>query len=228
MATRIFSRTRISLPEIEGDTYLGSATYLNRPGHVVSEFRYVDQDLRDLEVTETDLRNGRIRNVSSDRVRFNGVRLSSLEFAGCDLRSCHWAGSKASRVVFRDCRLMGLSLSDVGFDHVLFEKCRLDFASFNQIRSTGPLVFSQCTLAEAAFEACDLTDTVFADCRLQGAEFRRGKYQNCDLSGSDLSAVHGVGNLRGAIIGRSQESQLAAALLNELELTYTDDLPGLQ
>ncbi|TQF06914.1 pentapeptide repeat-containing protein [Kitasatospora acidiphila] len=226
MATRTFGRTNVSLPEIDDDMYLGTASNLNRPGHAVSEFRYVDQELRDLEIIETDLRNGRVRRLNADRVSFEGVRLSSVEFADCDMRTWQWVGSKVSRVVFRDCKLMGLSVSDVGFDHVLFEKCRLDLASFRQLRSTGPLVFSQCTLTEATFEACDLTDTVFADCRLHSVEFHRGKYQGCDLSTSDLSTVRGVGNLRGVVVERMQESQLATALLKELELTFTEDLPA--
>lgn len=70
--------------------YLGTAVNLNRPGQAVSEFRYGGQDVRDLEVTETDLRNGRVWNLNADRVIFEGVRLSSVEFVDCDLRSSNW------------------------------------------------------------------------------------------------------------------------------------------
>ncbi|MGW6454341.1 hypothetical protein ACWF94_00160 [Streptomyces sp. NPDC055078] len=46
-----------------------------------------------------------------------------MEFSGSDLASLRFPHSKLSRVVFRDCKLMGATLAEVTLDNVLFENC---------------------------------------------------------------------------------------------------------
>ncbi|WP_416873479.1 pentapeptide repeat-containing protein [Kitasatospora sp. SC0581] len=225
MPTRHYGRTTITLPDLDDDPYLGVIASPPRPGSTVTEFRYTDQDIRDLDLTEADLRNGILHNVSTQRTTIENVRFSSVQITACDLGALHLSGSKASRTLFRGCRLMGSAITGAVLDNVLFENCRLDYATFDRIRASGPLVFDRCVLTEAAFTGCDLTDVVLRDCTLLATAFGTGTYKGLDLSGSDLSAVRGVGNLREAVVSRAQQLQITDALLAELNVTYSEDLP---
>ncbi|MFE7525805.1 pentapeptide repeat-containing protein [Kitasatospora sp. NPDC057542] len=225
MPTRRYGRTTVTLPDLDDDPYLGVINSPPRPGSTVTEFRYTDQDVRDLDLTGTDLRNGILHNVTAQRTTVENVRLSSVQITAGDLGSLQLSGSKASRTLFRDCRLMGAAVTGAVLDNVLFDNCRLDYATFDQVRASGPLVFDQCVLTEATFTGCDLTGVVMHDCVLHATGFGAGTYRDLDLSGSDLSTVRGVGNLRKAVISRAQQHQLTDALLVELNVTYSEDLP---
>ncbi|MFJ9440820.1 hypothetical protein ACIRRH_02985 [Kitasatospora sp. NPDC101235] len=67
MPTRRYGRTTVTLPDLDNDPYLGVITSPPRPGSTVTEFRYTDQDLRDLDLTEADLRNGILHNITAQR-----------------------------------------------------------------------------------------------------------------------------------------------------------------
>ncbi|MFG2914097.1 pentapeptide repeat-containing protein [Kitasatospora sp. NPDC048298] len=225
MPTRRYGRTTVTLPDLADDPYLGVISSPPRPGSTVTEFRYTDQDLRDLDLTEADLRNGILHNVTARRTTIENVRFSSVQITTGDLGSLQLTGTKASRTLIRDCRLMGAAITGTVLDSVLFENCRLDYATFDQVRASGPLVFDRCVLTEATFTGCDLTGVVMRDCTLRATAFEAGSYKNLDLSGSDLSTVRGVGNLREAVISRTQQYQLTDALLAELNVTFSEDLP---
>ncbi|WP_316520658.1 pentapeptide repeat-containing protein [Kitasatospora brasiliensis] len=225
MSIHRYGRTIVTLPDPDDDPYLGVVNSPPRPGSTVTEFRYTDQDMRDLDLTEADLRNGILHNLTAQRTTIENVRFSSVRITASDLGSLQLSGSKASRTLFRDCRLMGATVTGAVWDNVLFENCRLDYATFNQIRASGPLVFDRCVLTEATFTGCDLTGVVMRDCVLRATGFDSGTHKGLDLSGSDLSTIRGVGNLRGVVISRGQEHQLTEALLAELNVTYSEDLP---
>ncbi|WP_189741450.1 pentapeptide repeat-containing protein [Streptomyces nojiriensis] len=77
-------------------------------------------------------------------------------------------------------------------------------------------------LTEATFSDCDLSDVVFTDCTLRHTEFGTGRYRNTDMRENDLSAIRGVANLAKVRIDRGQKSDLAEALVSELDITIGD------
>ena len=225
MEIRTIRRTKVTLPSLdEPGLYLSHVTSLEAGRGRVAEFHYADADLRELDLADTHLMDGRVTGLRAQRTRFDGLRVDSVEFTGCDLSSLHWTHSKTSRVVFRDCKLMGATLEDLTFDNVLFENCKLDYSALTRIRTTGPLIFSMCSLREAAFTAADLGAALIDDCDLRLTEFGGGKYRGLDLRGNDLSRLRGVASLKQVIIDRAQTLQLAEALAAELDVTYGEDL----
>ncbi|MFE2722469.1 pentapeptide repeat-containing protein [Kitasatospora sp. NPDC059327] len=224
METRTFGRVRVTLPGL-ADGYLSNVTSLENSRGTVQDFRYADADLRDLDLAHAQLITGRIGNLRAARVRLEDVRADSVEFDGCDLGSAQWVDSKLSRVVFRNCKIMGANLSGLTLDNVIFESCRLDYSAFEQVRAAGPVAFSRCVLSEATFTGCDLTRAVLEDCTLRAAEFGRGTYKDVDLRGNELSGIRGAANLARVIIDRAQEADLGQALTAELAVTWGDDLP---
>ncbi|MEU1422981.1 pentapeptide repeat-containing protein [Kitasatospora sp. NPDC005751] len=223
MDTRTFGRVRVTLPDL-ADGYLSNVTSLENSRGTVQGFHYADADLRDLDLAHAQLITGRIGSLRAARVRLEDVRADSVEFDGCDLGSAQWADSKLSRVVFRNCKIMGANLAGLTLDNVIFENCKLDYSVFEQVRATGPVVFSRCVFSEAVFTGCDLTGAVLEDCTLRATEFGRGVYKDVDLRGNDLSGVRGVANLARVVIDHAQQVDLGRALTVELAVTWGDDL----
>ncbi|MEU3092476.1 pentapeptide repeat-containing protein [Streptomyces massasporeus] len=208
----------------EPGLYLSNVTSLEGGRGRVAEFQYTDADLRDLDLADTHLMDGRITRLTSQRTRLEKLRIDSVEFAGCDLSSLQWTDSKISRVVFRDCKLMGATLEDVTFDNVLFENCKLDYSTLTRVRATGPVIFSKCSLRETTFASSDLGAALIDDSDLRLTEFGGGKYRGLDLRGNDLSQLRGLASLKQIVIDQAQTLQLAEALTAELDVTFGDDL----
>ncbi|MFB6478971.1 pentapeptide repeat-containing protein [Streptomyces virginiae] len=224
MAIRTFGHTTITLPELdEAGLYLSNVDSLDSSRGTVQDFAYGDVDLRSLDLAETQLVTGRIAGIRAKRAELEQVNLHGVEIGDSELGSAHWTGSKLTRVHFRDCKLMGISLDGLVLDDVLFEGCKLDFATFEKVRVTGPVAFIGCVLTEATFTDCDLSDAVFTDCTLRLAEFGTGRYRNTDLRENDLSAIRGVANLAKVRIDPGQQSDLAEALVHELDIIIGDD-----
>ncbi|UUU38746.1 MULTISPECIES: pentapeptide repeat-containing protein [unclassified Streptomyces] len=224
MAIRTFGHATITLPELdEPGLYLSNVDSLDSSRGTVQDFVYGDADLRSLDLTDTQLVTGRLSGIRAKRLEFEAVNLHGVEISDSDLGTARWTESKLTRVHFRDCKLMGAALDGLVLDDVLFESCKLDFATFEKVRATGPVAFIGCVLTEATFADCDLSDTVFTDCTLRRAEFGTGRYRNTDLRENDLSAIRGVANLAKVRIDPGQQSDLAEALVNELNITIGDD-----
>jgi uncharacterized protein YjbI with pentapeptide repeats len=225
MDTRMIRRTSVILPALnESGLYLSNVASLEGGRGRLAEFHYADADLRDLDLADTHLLDGRITGLKAQRARLEKLRVDSVEFAGCDLASLQWSDSKVSRAVFSDCKLMGATLEDVTLDNVLFENCRIDYSTFVRVRAAGPVILSKCTLRETTFTASELCAALIDDCDLRLTEFDGGKYRGLDLRGNDLSQLRGLASLKQIVIDQAQKLQLAEALTTELSVTFGEDL----
>ncbi|MGP3980572.1 pentapeptide repeat-containing protein [Streptomyces sp. KR80] len=229
METRTFGRSTVTLPSLsEPGIYLSNVASLESGRGTVQDFTYADADVRDLDLTSAHLITGRVTHLHAQRTHLHDVRIDSVEFKDSNLGSAQWTDSKLSRTVFRACKLMGANLTGLTLDNVLFENCKLDYATFDRVRVAGPVVFSKCALTEASFTSCDLSRAIFDDCVLRLTEFGHGTYQDCDLRGNDLSTLRGIAMLNKVIIDRAQQTQLAEALTAELDITFGEDLDDEQ
>jgi uncharacterized protein YjbI with pentapeptide repeats len=222
--SRRFGDITVTLPNLDAaGSYLYNTSYLDTTRGSIEDFQYIGERLRELDLSHTRLLTGRLGGIEADRVAMEETQLHSVEFTDCTFGALRCANSKLSRVVFRDCKLMGATFEDCTFDSVLFEGCRLDYAILTRIRAIGSVAFTKCSLAEAEISGNDLADeTAFEGCTLRKTEFQPGKYRGVDLRGSDLTEVIGPVNLTGVIISPDQEHQLAQALIAALDLTITD------
>ncbi|MFD0386281.1 pentapeptide repeat-containing protein [Streptomyces stramineus] len=193
MKPRTVRQTSVILPVLD-DPGLRLATVpsLGASGRRGEEFTYADASLRELDLADAHLLDGRVLRLRTQRTTLKDLRVDSVEFSGCDLGSLRWSGGKLSRAVFSDCKLLGAAFDSVAFDSVLFENCKLDYATFRRARATGPVIFSKCSLAEASFARCDLSAACFDGCGMRRTEFEGGQYRGCDLRNNDLSAVRGL------------------------------------
>lgn len=225
MDNRRFGDITVTLPDLgAAGPHLRNLSSLDTTRGSIEDFQYVGERLRALDLTSTRLIGGRLDGVEAERVQMEQSQLHSVELISCTLAALRCTGSKLSRVVFRECTLMGATFEDCTVDNVIFEGCRLDYATFCRIRATGPLVLTRCSLVEAELAGNDLASETAVDrCTLRRTAFSPGNYRGTDLRGSDLATVVGAGNLTGALISPDQEHQLAQALLADLDLTVADE-----
>ncbi|WP_414169132.1 pentapeptide repeat-containing protein [Streptoverticillium reticulum] len=225
MDTRTIRRTSVTLPVLnEPGLYLSNVTSLDSGRGRVAEFHYADADLRDLDLADAHLLNGRIAGLKAQRTRLEKLRVDSVEFSGCELSSLQWADSKISRVVFRDCKLMGALFEDVTLDNVLFVDCKLDYSALTRVRSAGPVIFAKTSLRETTFTDADLSAALIDDCDLRLTEFVGGKYRGLDLRNNDISQLRGLSSLKQIVIDQAQKLQLAEALAAELDVAFGEDV----
>ncbi|MFT2018375.1 pentapeptide repeat-containing protein [Streptomyces sp. 796.1] len=223
MGTRTIRRTSVVLPcPLAPDRYLPRVTSLSDGHGHLAAFRYTAADLRELHLLDTDLQDGRISGLRTERTRLEKLRIDSVQFSGCDLASLRWSDSRLSRTVFRDCTLVGAALDDLTLDNVLFENCTLDYSVLTRIRCTGPVIFSACSLRETVFATADARTALLDGCTLWLTEFDGGTYRGLDLRGNDLSRIRGLFHLQQIVIDRTQTTQLAEALAVELEVGFGD------
>lgn len=213
-------RTSADLPVLDEDTELEPVSSLSGSA---TGFQFGEASVRDLNWENIRLFTGTVRALRAGQASVTGVRMDSVEFTGCELSFLRWAGGKVSRVRFDDCKLLGARFEGVAMEHVVFTDCVLDYATLDQIRAAGPVLFVRCSLREAEFTGCDLSGALFDACDLGLTCFGPGSYRGCDLRGNNLSALAGTGHLKHVVIDRAQTMQLAEALAAELGVTFGDD-----
>ncbi|MGH3287975.1 MAG: pentapeptide repeat-containing protein [Streptosporangiaceae bacterium] len=218
-------RTSADLPVFDQEADLEPVSSLSAGRGLVSGFEFGGASLRALDLENARLLSGKIRALRAGRASITGTRIDSVEFTGCELSSLRWVAGKISRVRFDSCKLLGARFEGVTLEHVVFTGCKLDYATLDQIRAAGPVLFVRCSLREAEFTGCNLASSLFDDCDLHLTGFGRGSYQGCDLRGNDLSALADTGHLKQVVIDRAQLLQLAEALAAELDVTFGDQEP---
>jgi len=188
----------------------------------LSGFLYADREIRHLSTASSQLRNGRVRNVEAQRVAFNRVRLESLWIERCLLASAEWDECDLSRVVFRNCKILGGRFTGNRWASVVFDGCRIDYVTFESVRTSAPVVFTNTRLNDVTFADCVFPGGHMSGCELQAVTFAGGRYEEFDLRGNDLSTIRGAANLDGAVIAPAQRPELAEAFVAELDLRYLD------
>ncbi|WP_454860119.1 pentapeptide repeat-containing protein [Promicromonospora soli] len=221
METLTIRETSADLPVLDPDD-LTPVSMLEPEDGRISLFSYIGQDLRALELAQVQLFDGRISRITAERVDLDRLRMSSVEFTGCDLTSLTLSNSKLSRVRFANCRLLGAQLVDLTLEDVVFENCKIDYAMLSNVTAKGPVLFTGCSLTETEFTASDLSGAVFDDCVLRATSFQPGTYRSTDLRGNDLSVISGAVNLKRILIDRHQLADLSLVLADELGITFAD------
>lgn len=192
-------------------------------GLVVEQFRYTGGRPRALKLDRISLLDGVVDDLAVSGAVLSAVRVDSVTFDNCDLSSLSWTKGRIARTRFAASRLLGARFDDTAMEHLVFEDCRLDYASFTGLKVGGPVVFRGCSLREARFSGGSLGKVLFDGCDLESTEFEPGGYAGCDLRGNDLSSVRGVANLRRVVIDPPQGMELAAALLADLEVSFGEE-----
>lgn len=119
--------------------------------------------------------------------------------------------------------MSGTQLSESTLKHVVFENCRLDYATFNGVRAAAPVAWTDCNLDHAELTQCRLPGVAIRSCSLRDLELDDCDLRGADLRGSDLSQVSGLRSFREVRLAEDQVTGLATAMVRELGITVLAD-----
>lgn len=159
-------------------------------------------------------------------MEWSSCRLKKASLGDVVLRDCLWLGTNFDgsgwlRVEVAGGIHSGMVLTDCSLEDVVFEKAKLNLVNFRASKLKR-VIFRSCDLTGADFQGAILDNVQFQDCDLREAEFSNCKLKRVDLRTSDISAINGVGSLRGATITTAQLVSIAGALARESGLVIED------
>lgn len=169
----------------------------------------------------TTLIDARLRRSHLENLDLNGVVWEDVTISGCrlekvDFTAARLTGLTLERVHFVNCKLTWANLAESRLSDVLFEGCRLDGASLDDVNTTGPTGFVGCVLVNTNLRDCALPYAAMQGCRLRQMSFESCDLRGADLRGNQLSEVSGMSSLRGVTIEPAQLPGLTDAVMRDL------------
>lgn len=153
------------------------------------------------------------------RAQLARVTVTRSWFIDADLSSAEFDSVTLDRCALKGCTLVGTHWAGATFKNVLLENCRLDYATFTELRTAAGVALIGCSMVETAFDRGRLNALALDGCRLTSTRFHACDLRGADLRGNDLSTLGEIMSLRGAIIADTQLPALTEALVKDLELT---------
>ncbi len=215
-----YGSVEVSQPVFDGEL---CAVETLGDGGALTDFRYGERSLRHLDIVKQRLARGWICDVEIQRADLDEVTLDSVRFEACTLLSGQWRRSRLSRAEFHGCRILGMTFAEHKWTDVVFSDCLIEYVTFDDVRTAGPVVFSNCRFREVSLGACRFAEGCMQGCELRDVEVSGGSFRGFDLRGSDLSTLRGAANLRGSTISLPQRAQIAEALVGEIDFCYAED-----
>jgi uncharacterized protein YjbI with pentapeptide repeats len=182
----------------------------------------LDHPLEDALVEKLDLSARRTSSLIAKRCLFRelsfaggeigSIHLRDVRFEKCDFSNSVLLGFEATRVEFRDCRLLGMRALECRWTSALLEDCDARYAQLND----GQL--KTCEFRGSQLADCDLRGSVlegalFAQTSLERADLSGAKLERADLRGANIEGITlQPEDLRGAIVTPLQAMDLARFL----------------
>ncbi|GAA2525764.1 pentapeptide repeat-containing protein [Winogradskya humida] len=135
-----------------------------------------------------------------------------------DLSAMSLTAARLDRCVLTGCSLVGAHLDTVSLKDVIFENCRLDYATLSRLKAAGPVAFIGCSLTETTLSSCTLPTMTFDNCKLAGLSIENCDMRGVDLRGNSLTGLSAATALRGVVLSDSQLPALTQLLLDELSI----------
>lgn len=215
-----YGRSEIILPYIEDSLDVVDDLDCDEP---LSDYLYTDRQVRHISASGVRLASGRIVKIEAERATFTDVRFNSGQIERCLLISSEWGQCTLSRVVFRECKILGANFIENKWANVVFDRCKIEYSTFESIQASAAVAFVNTQFKQVTFTECNFPKGHMSGCELDSVEFIGGGYHEFDFRDNDLSTIRGAANLHGVFISPVQRQQLAEALVSELDLRYPED-----
>jgi uncharacterized protein YjbI with pentapeptide repeats len=158
--------------------------------------RIVDAELPDLAMPSLRFEEARLERVDLSGGRLAHLSLSDVELEGCNLANADVRGGSAWRTRIARSRLTGVSWTEGLMRDSVLSDCRIDLSSFAATR-LDQVVFERCLLMQADFQEASLRAVRFVDCDLSEADLTDARFDRCELRGCTIDAIRGAERLRG-------------------------------
>jgi uncharacterized protein YjbI with pentapeptide repeats len=173
-----------------------------------SRVEIVDAELADLAAPGLRFEEARLERVDLSGGRLAHLALADVELETCNLANADIRGGSLWRARVARSRLTGLSWTEGLVRDVAFSDCRIDLSSFAATR-LEQVVFERCLLMQADFQEAQLRAARFVDCDLTEADLAAARFDRCELRGCTIDGIRGADRLRG--VSMPWEDIVAAA-----------------
>lgn len=195
--------------ELESDSYL-------------CDLRVDDAALAEADTSDSDIGGCAFTGGTLADSRWHRSRWVDSSFTGVDLANTELVRGSMERVVFSDCRMIGLRLAAATLTDIEFVGCTIRMANLRQavlrrVRLVDCLLvgtdLSESRCVDVEFLRCDLTDTQWSN---------PGPRERLRLAGCELGRINGLSQLRGAELIDSDPVVVAHVLSADLGIWLQD------
>jgi uncharacterized protein YjbI with pentapeptide repeats len=158
--------------------------------------RLTDVDVPELAVPSLRFEEARLERVDLSSGRLAHLALSDVELESCNLANADVRGGSAWRARIARSRLTGVTWNEGLIRDTVLSDCRVDLSSFGATR-LDQVVFERCLLMQADFQEANLRAVRFVDCDLTEADFADTRFDRCELRGCTIDGIRGAERLRG-------------------------------
>ena len=158
--------------------------------------RIVEAELPDLAAPGLRFEEARLDRVDVGGGRLAHLSLSDVELEGCNLANADVRGGSAWRARIARSRLTGVSWTEGLVRDAVLSDCRIDLSSFAATRF-DQVIFERCLLMQADFQEANLRAVRFVDCDLTEADLMDARFDRCELRGCTIDGIRGAERLRG-------------------------------
>jgi uncharacterized protein YjbI with pentapeptide repeats len=184
--------------------------------------RLTDVDAPELAVPGLRFEEGRMERVDLSSGRLAHLALSDVELDGCNLANADVRGGSAWRARIVRSRLTGLSWTEGMVRDTVLSDCRVDLSSFAATRF-DQVVFERCLLMQADFQEASLRAVRFVDCDLTELDLSQASFARCELRGCTIDGMRAAERLRGVAMPWEDIVASAGTFAAAIGVTVIDD-----
>jgi uncharacterized protein YjbI with pentapeptide repeats len=164
----------------------------------------------------------RVESAGLTAVDLPRLRVTDTVFLDCELSGATFHEAVLTRVEFKQCRMLGLSLSGARLHDITLFECRLDGAEF-RMTDCARLRFDRCALVSADFYGARLSQVSIFDSDLTDVEFSKAVFKDGRLHGSRLERIRGGGYLKNLTIDSTQILPMALQMFTSFGIDVDDE-----
>jgi uncharacterized protein YjbI with pentapeptide repeats len=184
--------------------------------------RLVDAELPELAVPSLRFEEARLERVDLSAGRLAHLALSDVELESCNLANAEVRGGSAWRARIARSRLTGLAWTEGMMRDTVLTDCRIDLASFAATR-LDQVIFERCLLMQADFQEANLRSVRFVDCDLTEADLANARFDRCELRGCTIDGIRAAERLRGIAMPWEDIVASVGTFAAALGVTILDD-----
>jgi uncharacterized protein YjbI with pentapeptide repeats len=184
--------------------------------------RLNDVEAPELAVPGLRFEEARMERVDLSSGRLSHLALSDVELEGCNLANADVRGGSAWRARIVRSRLTGLSWTEGMVRDTVLSDCRIDLSSFAATRF-DQVVFERCLLMQADFQEASLRAVRFVDCDLTELDASQASFARCELRGCTIDGMRAAERLRGVAMPWEDIVASAGTFAAAIGVTVIDD-----
>ncbi|OWA35542.1 hypothetical protein B9G55_12980 [Saccharibacillus sp. O16] len=155
-------------------------------------------EIQNAAVGPTELLELDYDKVSFDRVWFKqvtvldsalrGAEFTDVVFEDCDLSNMNLTDAFLNRVAFKRCKLIGTDFGSSRMQHVRMSDCIGDYANF-RLGKMKSVIFEDCSLLGSDLYAAEVQQFALDRCKIDGINLSEVKLKDVDLSRCEFDSL---------------------------------------